>query len=147
MFTRHISRQLAAHLDGRLTPTRAQRAELHLRECSRCRTELEQVRRGMAMVEYLPAVEAPEAIWASLEEALDRGQARRTTKFAWPRWGLAAAVVLVLAGAAYWRFAPSGTRWEVVRLNGAPSVDAKPLRGAGQIGAGEWIETDGNSRA
>ena len=55
---------------------------------------------------------------------------------------------MALAGAAYWRFAhPSGTRWEVVRLAGSPSVGGKPIRGAGRIGAGEWIETDATSRA
>jgi hypothetical protein len=40
-----------------------------------------------------------------------------------------------------------GTRWEVVRLAGSPSVGGKPIRGAGRIGAGEWIETDATSRA
>jgi hypothetical protein len=35
----------------------------------------------------------------------------------------------------------------VARLDGSPSVGAKALRGVGQIGAGEWIETDASSRA
>jgi len=33
-------------------------------------------------------------------------------------------------------------RWEVAPLDGSPSVGARPLRRAGQIGAGEWIEAD-----
>ena len=53
-----------------------------------------------------------------------------------------------LIGVAYWmRHARSGTRWEVVRLDGSPPVGAKHIRDAGQIGAGEWIETDSGSSA
>jgi hypothetical protein len=48
----------------------------------------------------------------------------------------------------YWRvvhrFEP---RWEVVNIEGSPAVGAKRIRGGGQIGAGEWIETDAGSRA
>ena len=55
MFTRHVSRQLAAHLDGRLAQPMAQHVELHLRECPRCQADCEQVRQGMAIMEQLPA--------------------------------------------------------------------------------------------
>ena len=66
----------------------------------------------------------------------------------WWRWALAATVVLALAGGALWRLAqPAGARWEVVRLDGSPSVATKPIGGKGQVGAGEWIETDARSRA
>jgi hypothetical protein len=64
------------------------------------------------------------------------------------RWAFALAVVLAFAGAVYWRLAhPAGERWEIVRLDGSPSVDAQPIRGVGQIGTGQWIETDATSRA
>jgi hypothetical protein len=140
MFTRHISRHLAAYLDGQLAPPKAQEAELHLRECPRCRTEREQVQRGMDRVEYLPLVDAPEAVWLSLEAALRERQSRETrTDFRW-RWAFAAMAVLAVAGAAISRLErPPVTRWEVTRLDGSPSV--------GRVGAGDWIETDGRSRA
>jgi hypothetical protein len=127
----------------------AQRAEIHLRQCPRCRAECEQVRAGMALVEQLPTVEAPAAIWSSIEAALEQigPRAGRPVVRPW-RWAFVAAAVLVLAGGAWWRYgAPSGTRWEVVRIEGAPLVGAKPIQGAGRIGAGEWIETDRGSRA
>jgi hypothetical protein len=38
-------------------------------------------------------------------------------------------------------------RWQVVGLAGSPTVGAKQIRGAGQVGAGEWIETDARSSA
>lgn len=144
----HISRQLAAFLDGQLAQPKTRQAETHLRQCPQCRAECEQVRLGMQMVELLPAVEAPETLWSSIEAALDARQPRQTETVPRWRWAVAATVILALAGAAYWRFAhPPGARWEVVRLAGSPSVGGKAIGAAGRIGAGEWIETDAKSRA
>jgi hypothetical protein len=148
MFTRHISRQLAAYLDGELAPRSLQQAELHMGHCALCRAECEQVRFGRAMVAHLPQVEAPEAIWASIEAKLPEIRSRETWMVRRWRPVFAMAVLLVFAGAAYWRAVlPAGTRWEVMRLDGSPVVNAKPIHGGGGIGAGEWIETDAGSRA
>ena len=148
MFTRHVSRQITAHLDGQLSQPKARQAELHLRQCPQCRAECEQVRWGMASLEHLPTVEAPEAIWASIEAGFERNQPVPRPAVLRRRWAFAAIVLLALAGAAYWRLSHiPGARWEVVRLDGSPSVGAKPIRGVGQVGAGEWIETDARSRA
>jgi anti-sigma factor RsiW len=148
MFTRHVSRQLAAHLDGQLAPPKAEQVELHLRQCPRCQGECEQVRRGMEILEHLPPVEAPEAMWASIEAAVQENRSLRRPAVLRRRWIFAAIVMLVLAGADYWRLAHlSGARWEVKRLDGSPSVGEKPISGIGRIGAGEWIETDARSRA
>jgi anti-sigma factor RsiW len=148
MFTRHISRRLAAHLDGRLARPQAQQAELHLRACPRCRAECLQVSRGMALLEHLPIVAAPEGIWSSIEAAFPRHRPRPIPAFFPWRWALVAIVILALAGTTWWRLAtPSGTRWEVARIEGLPLVGAKPIQGAGRIGVGEWIETDARSRA
>jgi hypothetical protein len=141
MFSRHISEQLAAHLDGQLSPAKAQQAVLHLEHCAQCRTECEQVRLGMAIVEHLPLVEAPAAIWTAIEAAARESQSRRAPVYRapvyWWRWAFAAAVVLAVAGVAVWRSAhPAGPQWEVVRRDGV-----------GQAGAGDWIETDATSRA
>lgn len=148
MFTRHISRRLAAHLDGQLPQPKAQQTELHLGQCPRCRAERDQVVRGIALLEHLPPVEAPEAIWSSIEQALQQNRLRRSPTVSPWRWAFVATVLLALAGAAWWRLADrSGTAWEVVRIEGSPLVGAKPIQGAGRIGAGEWIETDAGSRA
>ncbi|MBZ5618306.1 MAG: FecR domain-containing protein [Acidobacteriia bacterium] len=148
MFTRHVSRQLAGYIDGELARPRARQAELHLGHCAQCRIECEQVRWGMAIVEHLPQVEAPEAIWTSIEAALQENRSRKMVTVRQLRLAFAATVVLALAGGAYWRVAhQSGTRWEVVRVDGSPSVGARHIRGSGRVGAGEWIETDSGSRA
>jgi anti-sigma factor RsiW len=141
MFTRHVSRQLAAHIAGQLTQPKARQVEHHLRHCARCREESAQVSQGIAALTDLPLAEAPEAIWSSIQSALQDDRTR-TPRVIRPRWAIAAIAALalmVLASGAYWRVSrPKGTRWEVVWLKG---------RGAGRIGAGQWIETDATSRA
>jgi hypothetical protein len=141
MFTGHVSRQLAAHLDGELSPQKARRVERHLKNCARCRDERAQIQSGMGALENLRGVEAPAKIWASIDAALQENQ-RQAPGALWRRWIFAAVgalIILALAGAAYWRTEHSqGTRWDVVWLAG---------HGGGRVGAGEWIETDAKSRA
>ena len=142
MFTRHVSRQLAALIDGELAEQEARQVEIHATQCERCRTEREQVSFGMEILEQLPLVEAPDAIWMSIEAALQEHRSRKTWAVHWWRLAFVASLVLTLAVGVYWRAArQSGMRWEVVRLDGSH------IRGAGNIGAGEWIETDSRSSA
>jgi hypothetical protein len=151
MFTRHMSRRLlAGYIDGELSERRAQQAKLHLGQCAGCRAQCEHVRFGMATLEHLPSLEAPGAIWASIEAAFQEHHTRSSLPVR--RWvgtpAFAAVAVLALVGAAYWFVArQSVTRWDVVRLDGSPAVGAKHIRERGQVGAGEWIETDSASRA
>jgi hypothetical protein len=147
-FARHVSRLLAAHADGELASRQAQRVELHVAECESCRAESEQVRFAMSILDRLPTAQAPDAIWASIEAALPQLRPRRFSSL--PRWRLALAALAVVAmtGAAYWTVAHRRqTRWEVVPIQGAPAVGAKPVRGVARIVAGEWIETDSSSSA
>src|SRR5205085_4318760 len=116
MFTRHVSRQLAAVIEGQLTPQKAHEVEVHTAQCSRCRAEREQVSFGMKILEHLPLVEAPDAIWMSIEEVLQEHRSRKTWAIGWGRLAFAASLVLALVGAAYWSARrQEGTRWEVVR--------------------------------
>lgn len=71
------------------------------------------------MLDHLPKVTAPDAIWTSIEAALEeRRHPKPSTVRHW-RWAFAAAAVLALLAAGYW------------------SVRHR---------AGEWIETDSRSR-
>jgi predicted anti-sigma-YlaC factor YlaD len=138
MFSRHVSRQLAAHIDCELTQTRARQVELHLAQCANCRVEREQVIFGMEILDRLPSVEAPAAMWVSIEAALRERQSQKTSAAHRWRWALAATAASVLLGVAYWSMAHrSPTRWDVVRIDSSPKV----------ISAGEWIETDSRSGA
>ena len=113
MFTRHVSHELSAFLDRRLPPARAQIIERHLQDCPRCRSECEQVRAAMAVMEHLPLLEAPEAVWSTIEaESGARASALppnfRSARVRW-QVALLASSLLVFSGALYWRFAhPSG---------------------------------------
>jgi FecR protein/Putative zinc-finger len=134
MLTRHISRRLAAYIDGQLAHRPARQAELHIGQCARCRAEYEQVKVGMATLESLHLVEAPEAIWLSIVKA----QPRRAPAVRFWRFAVAAAILLAAIATIYWRLEH---RWEVA------SVDAKGAKHLSRIAAGEWIETDSGSRA
>lgn len=148
MFTRHIWRQLAAHIDGELSRQKAGPVEVHLAQCAECRAKREQVRFGMEILEHLPSAEAPDALWTSIEAALR--EHRPPVGLPVRRWRLAfaAAAILAFAGAAYWAAThQSGTRWDVVRVDGSPTVNGKRIGSVGRIGAGQWIETDSRSSA
>ena len=148
MITRHIWRQLAAHIDGELSRQKAGQVEFHLARCAKCRANREQVRFGMEILEHLPSVEAPDAIWTSIEAAFQEHRPPVGSPLRHWRLAFAAAAMLVFAGAAFWAITHrSGTRWDVVRIDGSPTVNGKHIRSAGRIGAGEWIETDSGSSA
>ena len=149
MWTRHVSGKLAAYVDGELTPRAAQQVELHLARCTRCRREQAEVRFGMAMMERLPSIEAPEAIWAAIDAKPDRSPAggdvsgasvapgvrRRGAGGRGRRGNLACrATVRTRSG-------------KCTRIEGRPAVGGRVVSGAGQVGIGEWIETDAGSRA
>ena len=74
MFTKHISQRMAALADGQMSEPESRRAELHLRDCPRCRAEYEQVRAGMTMIKNLVLVDAP-----SGDMAPHRGRASDTS--------------------------------------------------------------------
>jgi hypothetical protein len=42
---------------------------------------------------------------------------------------------------------PSGPSWEVERLDGTPRVGSNAIAATGRLGVGQWLETDGASRA
>src|SRR5512132_4190633 len=86
----------------------------------------------------LPVVQAPEAIWRSIEEALDAKPEPRRTLLS-PAWQWAAASLLVVSGLAWYATRPELPGWQVSRLEGSGAVD--------KIKVGEWLQTDGNSRA
>jgi anti-sigma factor RsiW len=149
MFRRHVSRRLAAYLDGTLRPRQSESIERHLEQCAQCRQERERIRLGIDAMGQLPLVEAPAELRAAVEAAFEPSRPRGVPGA--PRWRRAligAIAAMILIAAAYWRLAPRwGPRWEIIRLAGSPVVGAKPLREAAEVGAGEWIETGPGSRA
>jgi hypothetical protein len=94
----------------------------------------------------LPLVNAPHSIWISTLAALNAEKAPARNKFHWRIW--AAAFSLLIGGAFYWFLTrPAPPTWEVVWLNGSPSVGSKRIADTGRMAVGEWLQTDASSRA
>ena len=156
MFTRHISRRLAAHLDGQLSQPKAEQTELHLAAvpASAGPNACEQVARGGMRAAGTSSV----GRGAGCDMVLHRG---RVSAGPIPAGASGSPMALGFRGnrsvGAGRRLPGTGAladlrsgskrtgKW--CGLDGSPLVGAKPIQGAGRIGAGEWIETDARSRA
>ncbi len=126
---RHFSRHLAAHIDGQVAAPRARQIEIHIEQCARCRAEYEQIRFGMTSLDHLRRAEAPDAIWSSIEAALQ--EPRRISAFHRWRWAVAVIVVLALAGILFWRgkgewIETDGRSRVTVRIGKIGSVEVEP---------------------
>ena len=60
---------------------------------------------------------------------------------------MAAASVAAVAAALWYTNRAPVPRWEVTGVQGAPTIGSNPLRGAGHLVEGEWLETDAISSA
>jgi len=95
-------------------------------------SEREQAEFGRKMLDHLPPAKAPDAVWPSIERALDAHRSSvRSSVPAW-RWAFAAIAVVTLVGLAYWRVAQR--RWietdahsrTTIRVGDIGSVEVEP---------------------
>src|SRR5882724_11840021 len=162
MFSKHVTKNLSAYCQGELTPEESRQFAEHLISCSQCRKEFEEIKLGIKLAEQLPQLSAPDYLWTELEPLLHkqtRGQLRPITKHrpfaaAWQTQfaAIAAVVLLVASLGIFWayknRAVPAALpSWEVARLDGTPRIGSAGISNKGQLGVGQWLETDGNSRA
>ena len=155
MFSKHVTKDISAYCHGELPPEAARQFAEHIISCAKCRREFEEIKLGVKLAEQLPLVPAPEGLWNGIEAAL--GEARRIeVRGAWwqSRVAAAAAVLLVVAVLGAWWLFERGSKtdfakaaWQVQSLNGAPQIGKKKIGARGQLGVGEWLETDASSRA
>lgn len=68
-------------------------------------------------------------------------------RMAWPFRVAAAAAVLTLVAAAALIVQRPRPSWEVVALDGAPTVASAAIKDIGRLARNDWLETDGSSRA
>ncbi|MGH9242426.1 MAG: zf-HC2 domain-containing protein [Vicinamibacterales bacterium] len=138
MFTRHVDQSLTRYYDGELPAVERQRVEAHLASCERCRAALDEIQFSATLVRQLTAVSAPPSVWHGIDAAL--AGPHRTFAARLPlRWAAACAVLLVIAGSAYWwtRDFVVGP-WEVAQTKDGISR---------RMTSGEWVETDDGSEA
>jgi hypothetical protein len=110
----------------------------HLASCPRCRAERDEVRFAAGLIRQLKTVAAPATVWQGISAGLDSKPAPR----GWltPRLAVAWMAAVVAVGVAlYWTVdRPASREWEVARLTDGVRTN---------MAVGDWVETDGGSRA
>jgi anti-sigma factor RsiW len=138
MFTRHVDQSLTRYYDGELQGAERARVEVHLASCERCRAALDEIQFSATLVRQLTAVSAPPSVWHGIDAAL--AAPHRTFAARLPlQWAAACAILLVVAGGAYWwtRDSLAGP-WEVAHTKDGVSR---------RMASGEWVETEDGSEA
>ena len=161
MFSKHVSSLTSAYYHDELLPEQSRQVAEHLISCPRCRSEFEEVKFGAKLAAQLPLVPAPDSLWREIEIALDRNGRQAPSRDRWrfipfvtrPRFALAAGglmVLVVVAFAAFWLHRtprPTSSTWDVARLDGTPRIGSALVSDKGKLAVGQWLETDGSSRA
>ena len=162
MFSGHVTKDISAYCHGELSSEESKQFAEHIIACAKCRTKYEEVKLGVKLAEQLPQLSAPDYLWRDLEPLLENETAApATSSFGWS-WQLkaaAAVALMLLAGltallvykvrrpARGPEIASEKPSWRVKRLDGAPRIGSEQIANNGQLGIGEWLETDGSSRA
>jgi FecR protein/Putative zinc-finger len=163
MFSKHVSSLTSAYCHDELSPEESRQVAEHLIGCPRCRAEFEEIKFGVKLSTQLPIVSAPDSLWREIETALDRDGRKSPGRARWrimpflmqPRYGLpalASVVLLVAAFGSYWmHHTPSPPQtpsaWDVARLDGMPRIGSDGISDKGKLAVGQWLVTDGTSRA
>jgi FecR-like protein/putative zinc finger protein len=155
MFFRHVTKDISAYCHGELSSEESKQFAEHLIACAKCRTKFEEVKLGIKLAEQLPRLSAPDRLWSELEPLLAKqtaSAARPSVSWMWQTRVAAAAVLLIVASAGvFWIYKSSRTpqkaSWLVRRLDGAPKIGSEQISNNGRLAIGEWLETDGSSRA
>lgn len=152
MFSKHVTRDISAYCHGELSAEESRRFAEHIIACAKCRREFEEIKLGIKLAEQLPQMPAPDSLWKGIEGQLVQPRTSKTGTRSWQlRYVAAVAVLLLVVGLGVWRFWGQGSKnessWQVQSLEGAPRIGNKRIDEAGRLGIGEWLETDGNSRA
>lgn len=158
MFSEHVSKKLSAYCLGEVESAESRQIAEHLIACNRCRAQYEEIRLGVKLAQRLPLIAAPDSLWLEVQAGLAKQNASaaplaRHPLFSFHAWrpqlaGAMAGLLLAVAVGALW-FYLRETRpfWEVARLNGAPRIGSSLMDDKGRLAVGQWLETDGRSRA
>jgi len=156
MFSKHVTKDISAYCHGELSTEASKQFAEHIISCVRCRTKFEEIKLGIKFAEQLPQLTAPDSLWTEIESALGR---HTKTPFVHVRpsssWrvraAIAAAVILAVSVGVWLYNTQPGPRsanaWQVTRLDGTPKIGTAGISSRGSLAVGQWLETDGNSRA
>jgi FecR protein len=157
MFSTHVTKDISAYCHGELSNEESKRFAEHIISCIKCRTEFEEVKLGVKLAEQLPQLSGPDYLWRDLEPLLaQQTPASNSASWSWQLKAAAAVVLLLLSGLTAFlvynarkpaRGPETVSFWHVKRLDGAPRIGSEQIANNGQLAVGEWLETDGSSRA
>jgi hypothetical protein len=157
MFSTHVTKDISAYCHGELSNQESKQFAEHIISCAKCRAKFEEVKLGVKLAEQLPQLAAPDHLWRELEPLLDQqSDVQRGRSFSW-QMKAAAVVLVLLSGWAVWlvysnradaiMMVNGKPAWRVKRLDGTPKIGAESISNNGELAVGEWLETDGKSRA
>ncbi|HET6974146.1 MAG TPA: FecR domain-containing protein [Pyrinomonadaceae bacterium] len=158
MFSKHVTRDISAYCHGELSHEESKQFAEHTIACAKCRAKFEEVKLGVKLAEQLPQLTAPDHLWRELEPLLDREHVeRRPARVSAWQMKAAAAVLVLLSAWGVWLIYSNRDEailtvggkpaWRVKRLDGTPTVGTEKISNNGELVVGEWLETDGKSRA
>lgn len=160
MFSKHVTKDISAYCHGELSSEESRQFAEHIISCVKCRTKFEEIKLGIKLAEQLPQLTAPDSLWQELESALGRETetparvvSLRSSSSPRMRMAIAAAALIVLGISFVWLYnrrtsvGPTKASWLVTRLDGAPRIGSENISSRGRLSIGEWLETDGSSRA
>lgn len=158
MFSKHVTKDISAYCHGELSNEESKQFAEHIISCAKCRVKFEEVKLGVKLAEQLPQLAAPDCLWRELEPLLDHEQVelRPARVSAWQMKAAAAVLVLLSAWGVWLIYSNRADAiltvnekpaWRVKRLDGTPTVGTERISNNGELAVGEWLETDGNSRA
>jgi hypothetical protein len=159
MFSKHVTKELSAYCHGEVANDQSRQIAEHLIGCNHCRGQFEEIKLGVKLAEHLPQISAPDSLWLNLQASLaaetrtNENAARQPASFSFKIWqssfaGVAAGLLIVAFFAGLWFYSrESRPFWEVARLNGAPRIGSSRMEEKGRLAVGQWLETDGDSRA
>jgi hypothetical protein len=156
MLSTHVTKDISAYCHGELSNEESKRFAEHIISCAKCRAKFEEVKLGIKLAEQLPQLSAPDYLWRDLEPLLaQQTSASGSVSWSWQLKTGAAVMLLFLSGLTAFlvyntrrpEIASGKPYWHVTRLDGAPRIGSEQIANNGQLGVGEWLETDGSSRA
>lgn len=125
--------EFLTYLDGRLSAAERARRDEHLSACATCRTQLDELRALMGVLDEWKAIRPSPGFDASVQARLEGGEPPRPGWFILrPVYGVAAAVVLLVAiGAGLWQIAPPAPAPAVPQIaQTQPTVPSVPSQQA-----------------
>lgn len=160
MFSQHVTRNISAYHHGELNVEESRQVTEHVIACAKCRAQFDEIRLGIRLAEQLPYIAASENLWQDLEPKLGKVSSQKSSKagFFWRVWPLqtavSAAVLLLVVALGFWWIrqervpvSRAAAGWAVQRVDGTIRIGSVTIENDGQLGVGQWLETDGNSKA